>query len=51
MLNFVYCRLKIGFVILNKKVIVLILAVTTTEFEEKEILMKNSINLQNFKQI
>ena len=34
-LNFVYCQLTMGFVILNKKAIVLILLFMATEFEEK----------------
>ena len=34
-LNFVYCQLTIGFVILNKKAIDLILVVMAMEFEEK----------------
>ena len=34
-LNFIYRQLKIGFVILNKKAIVLILAVMAMELEEK----------------
>ena len=34
-LNFVYCRLAIGFVILNKNAFALILVVMATEFEEK----------------
>ena len=51
MLNIVYFRLTVSFVILNKKAIVLILDVMATEFEESDILLENSINLINFKKI
>ena len=49
-LNFVYCQLAIVFVIL-KQAVVIILIVMATKFEKSEILMKNSINLLNLKQI
>ena len=49
-LNFAYCRLTIAFVIF-KKAIVPILVVIAMEFGKRKILMKNSISLQNFKQI
>ena len=44
LINKRFCHFK-------QKAVVLILVVMTMEFEENEILLKNSINLQNFKQI
>ena len=50
MQNFVYCRLTKCFVTLNIH-IVFILVVMATDLKKSEILLKTSINMQNFKHI